>query len=376
MTVINTNTSAMRATNASMSASASLSTAMERLSTGKRINSAKDDAAGLAISQSMTAQIRGLSQGIRNANDGISLAQTADGALNEVSNMLQRVRELAVQSASGTYSASDRDALQAEVSALGSQITDVIKNTKFNGVSLFDSAGGSKTINIQTGSDSGSQIGITIKGLDVTSLSSSLRVNLDSGNNADVAAAKTAVTGAQTTYNNDLKTYAEKQKAYDDAYAADPSSAATTTAKGELDDAREAVYGAGDKSSATAGNANYMGSAAALEVARRDLETTSASFNDEAVANTNNTIDTVDAALTDLSAVRGGLGAAQNRLTSVVNNATSNVTNLTDAKSRIEDADFSTESTALAKAQILSQASTAMLAQANQSAQGVLKLLG
>ena len=361
----------MRATNASMSASASLSTAMERLSTGKRINTAKDDAAGLAISQSMTAQIKGLSQGIRNANDGISLAQTADGALNEVSNMLQRVRELAVQSASGTYSASDRDALQAEVSALGSQITDVIKNTKFNGVSLFDSTGGEKTINIQTGSDSGSQIGITIKGVNVTNLASSLRVNLDSGNNEDIRTARTAVSTAQDTYNQDLKDYATAQKTYDDAAPADKAAAKTA-----LTAAREKVYGKGDKTSDTAGDNNYMGSAAVLETKRKDLETTSASFNDEALANTNNTIDTVDAALTDLSAVRGGLGAVQNRLTSVVNNATSNVTNLTDAKSRIEDADFSTESTALAKAQILSQASTAMLAQANQSAQGVLKLLG
>src|SRR5438128_8542101 len=134
VSVINTNVSALRAQNGSRVADATLQIAMQRLSSGKRINSAKDDAAGLAISSSMTSQIRGMSQAIRNANDGISLAQTADGALGEVTNMLQRIRELAVQGASGTYSASDRANLQSEVAQLGLQITDVVTKTKFNGL--------------------------------------------------------------------------------------------------------------------------------------------------------------------------------------------------------------------------------------------------
>ena len=147
MTVINTNTSALRAQNGSRLANMQLQTAMERLSTGKRINSAKDDAAGLAIANSMTAQIRGMNQGIRNSNDGISMAQTAEGALGEVSNMLQRIRELAVQASSGTYSADDRTNLQAEVSELQTQITSILDNTEFNGVKLFDgSAGASGTV--------------------------------------------------------------------------------------------------------------------------------------------------------------------------------------------------------------------------------------
>src|SRR6266567_4339353 len=129
MTVINTNTAALRAQNGSRVANQALQTAMERLSTGKRINSAKDDAAGLAIASSMTSQIRGMNQAVRNANDGISLAQTADGALNEVTNMLQRVRELSIQSKSGTYSTSDRANLQAEVTQLQAQITDILTNT-------------------------------------------------------------------------------------------------------------------------------------------------------------------------------------------------------------------------------------------------------
>ncbi len=129
MSVINTNIGAIKAANASNSAGKMLGTAMERLSTGKRINSAKDDAAGLAIATTMTSQVRGMSQGIRNANDGISLAQTAEGGLSEVTNMLQRVRELAVQSSSGTYQDSDRTYMNSEVSELQKQIGDVLSNT-------------------------------------------------------------------------------------------------------------------------------------------------------------------------------------------------------------------------------------------------------
>ena len=159
MSVINTNISALRAANASASAEKALGTAMERLSTGRRINSAKDDAAGLAIATSMTSQVRGMNQSIRNANDGISMAQTAEGALQEVTNMLQRVRELAVQSASGTYSDGDRANLQTEVAALTGQIGDVLADTKFNGVALFDgSAGTAGAVSIQVGANSGETV--------------------------------------------------------------------------------------------------------------------------------------------------------------------------------------------------------------------------
>src|SRR6478609_2230641 len=166
MSVINTNIGALRAANASNKADKMLGTAMERLSTGKHINSAKDDAAGLAISTSMTAQVRGMNQAIRNANDGISLAQTAEGALGEVTNMLQRIRELAVQASSGTYSDDDRENLQQEVKALGAQIDDIVANTKFNGVTVFGSADGS--FSIQTGADASDTISLEITGLDLS----------------------------------------------------------------------------------------------------------------------------------------------------------------------------------------------------------------
>ncbi len=273
MAVINTNISAIRASNASNSANKMLGMAMERLSTGKRINSAKDDAAGLAIATSMTSQVRGMNQGMRNANDGISMAQTAEGALSEVTNMLQRVRELAVQGASDTYSAGDRTKMQAEVTQLQAQITDVLANTEFNGNKLFDgTAGTAGTVKIQVGATASDTINLTFGNVSAgAGVTAALAVNLTSPGATDLA----------------------------------------------------------------------------------DIST----------------------ALDEISSTRANLGASQNRLESAINNLTSNVTNLSDARSRIEDADYSSETTAMAKAQILSQASTAMLAQANQSQQNVLSLL-
>lgn len=271
MSVINTNTSALRAANASTRANEMLGDAMERLSTGSRINSAADDAAGLSIATGFTSDIRALNQGIRNANDGIALAQTAEGALDEVTNMLQRVRELAVQSQNGTLDTEDRSFLNTEVTELASQIDDILTNTEFNGVALFS----------------------TTAGTDVT-----VDIQIDAGRS--VTLTSTAIDG------------------------------------GNID-------------------------AAALDVST--------------AANSATAITNVDAGLSDVNTARSSLGAGQNRLESAINNLTTTSTNLADARSRIEDADYSAETTALAKAQILGQASTAMLSQANQSQQNVLSLL-
>ena len=271
MTVIGSNIASLRAGNASNAANAMVQQAMQRLSTGQRINSGKDDAAGLAIASSMTASIRGMSQGVRNANDGIAMVQTADGALNEVTNMLQRVRELAVQSASGTYGGGDRADLQTEVSALSDQINSILTNTQFNKVNLFDgSAGASGDVTIQAGSTAADTVTVNFGGIDL-----SLATSVD-------------------------------------------------------------ISSQGGASSALA---------------------------------------TIDTALSTVNTSRATIGAASSRLQSAVNNLSSNVENLSQARSGIQDADFSAETAALAKAQILSQASTAMLAQANQSQQGVLSLL-
>ena len=202
MAVINTNIGAIKAANASNTANKMLGTAMERLSTGKRINSAKDDAAGLAIATTMTAQVRGMGQAIRNANDGIGLAQTADGGLNEVTNMLQRVRELAVQSKSGTYQQADRDNLQAEVTQLTSQIDDILTNTKFNGVTLFGKTGSSSdvTVTIQAGSDTGNTIDLKIKGIDGTKVNATaLDVTNTTKSGTTITNVDAALTAVNTT---------------------------------------------------------------------------------------------------------------------------------------------------------------------------------
>lgn len=285
MNVINTNIGALKAANASNAAGKALGTAMERLSTGKRINSAKDDAAGLAITTSMTSQVRGMNQGIRNANDGISMAQTAEGALNEVTNMLQRMREIEVQSENGTYSGTDIANLDAEKDALATQITSVIKNSTFNGKNLFNGGDASFSAN----------------------------VTIQAGANASDAVSLTMV---------DLT----------DATVGTPGAAIAAVVDFTTDPLAPTEAGAADL-------AKY------------------------------------DTAITAVSTVRAGLGASQNQLESAINGLSNNITNLSDARSRIEDTDYSAETTALAKSQILSQASSAMLAQANQSQQNVLSLL-
>lgn len=275
MTYIGTNIAAIRSQNGINRATMNLNTAMERLSTGKRINSSKDDAAGLAIASLMTSQVRGLSAAMRNANDGISLAQTAEGSMGEIGNMLQRMRELAIQSSNGTLSTNDRTAVQAEVTELVAQVADIANKTTFNGTKLLD--GSATALTLQTGLNSGDTVTLAIPSVDA----------------------------------DDLGT-------------------------------------AGLKISAIT-LATQAGAVASLAA--------------------------IDAAIDTVNTGRAGLGASQNRLEATVSNLTSTVTNLTESRSRIEDADFSAETTQLAKAQILNQAATAMLAQANQSQQGVLSLI-
>jgi len=278
MTVIASNVSAIRAQNASNKANLGLSQAMERLSTGKRINTAKDDAAGLAIATKMTSEIRGLTAAMRNANDGLSVTQVAEGAMGEVSNILQRMRELAVQASSGTVSEDDRTAIQAEVTELTSQITNIAERTSFNGISLLNGSAAATDpleVKIQVGNNAGETVDLSINAMNLEAL--------------------------------------------------------------------------GLDSMATWADADGQGASDALAL--------------------------IETAINTVSASRATLGGVQSRLEATVNNLNTTITNLSDARSRIEDADFSAESTALAKNQILSQASTAMLAQANQSQQGVLSLL-
>ena len=360
MTVIGTNIASLRASNASATANASLQTSIERLSTGKRINSAKDDAAGLAIATTMTAQIRGMTQAIRNANDGMSLAQTAEGSLAEVTNMLQRIRELAVQSASGTYSETDRTNLQAEVSELTTQIKSALTDSKFNGVALFDTAKGGtgKETVIQVGSEAANKVTLTVGNLDLSVFNAAPA-------KPAVVEEKMQAAGAYTIKAGDDYIGKEYTVTADDV-ANNSGSSIAAAGQTALAAGTKYMLAAGDKIALKQNDVTTTGVAA---VAAKDALSVSN------VANAGAALTTVDDFLKSVNTVRASLGAAQSRLQSVVNDLTSNVTNLTAARSRIEDADFSVETANLARAQILSQASTAMLAQANQSQQSVLQLL-
>jgi flagellin len=277
---INTNIISLNAQRNLDASQSSLATSMQRLSSGLRVNSAKDDAAGLAIAQRMAAQVNGMNVAVRNANDGISLAQTADGALASVSNSLQRMRELAVQARNSTNSSSDRDSLNQEFQQLGSEIQRVLGGTTFNGKAIL--------------------------GADATTLTFQIGANVTADDSIDISTADmtidpliTAVTG-------------------------------TTASIGSIADAT-------------------------------------------AIATV---ITAIDSAIDDVNSERAVFGASQNRFSAVIANLQSSVENQSAAQSRIMDADFAAETASMSRAQILQQAGTAMVAQANQLPQQVLKLLG
>ena len=284
---INTNVSSLNAQRNLMNTTKSLDTSYTRLASGLRINSAKDDAAGLQISNRLTSQISGLDQGNRNANDGISLAQTAEGAMDEVTGMLQRMRTLAQQSANGSNSSKDRDALQKEVDQLGSEINRISKDTTFAGTKLLDgSFGGS----FQVGADANQTISFSLSQTDGFSISGI----------AAVASQATIFTSGSTAKGIDISTQTKAQD----------------------------VLGA------------------------------------------------VDAMLEVVDGKRAELGAVQNRLDSTIRNQANISENVSAARSRIRDADFATETANMTKQNILQQAASSILAQANQRPQSALSLLG
>ena len=292
MTVINTNTAATLTANALTKNERAMSQAMERLSTGVRINSAGDDAAGLAISSRMTSQINGLNMAVRNANDAISLVQTADGALVEVTNMLQRMRELAVQGASGTMSATDNDALNVEFEALTAEIERVADNTQWNGSNLLN---GASQFSFQVGANASQTITLTV---------------------------------------GDFET---------------EEASATSGIFEALADG------------ATSNNDNSGDDLDALDV--------------DTASNAGTAITRIDVALARVDSHRATLGATINRLEYAADNLANVSQNTSASRSRILDADYASETTELARTQIIQQPGTAMLSQANQQAQSVLALL-
>jgi flagellin len=387
MTVINTNVKSLAAQNAITLNNRSMSTAMEQLSSGKRINSAKDDAAGLAISEKMNSQVRGLNQAIRNANDGISLLQTAEGAMVEITNMMQRMRELAVQSANDTNAQDDREYLDLEFQQLKQEINRVTKNTQWNGMNILDQtepASGARegTFTFQVGANNGDSHKIThtldslafgassgtaaFAGVESTSSGVATLTITDGGFDAgDVITL--AVNNQQFQYtvkSDDLTgaTAALRQTAIIDALAAEIGS--TFADLNVTKTATTVVFTnpAGEKFSSYAKDTN--GKLATVDA----LEVTSQSLSDSAIRG-------LDVALKTVSEARAEIGAVINRLNYAVDNMTNVSMNTSESRSRILDTDYAKASAELARTQIISQAATAMLAQANQQPQAVLQLL-
>jgi flagellin len=490
---INSNINSLNAQRNLTMSQASLSTSMQRLSSGLRINSAKDDAAGLNISERMTSQIRGLTQAARNANDGISMAQTAEGALGSAGTILQRVRELAVQSANATNSASDRAALNSEVGQLTSELDRIAKTTQFNGQNLLDGSFGSASFQVGananqtitattanfstskygnnrigsvvaatagaagdlvTGSTAGANASTAVAGSGSTIAGNSIVVNgalgsatvtVTAGDSAKAVTAninaKSGTTGVTATARTEIDLSALGTGSFSLAVTSDNSTAVTisfSTSGNTADGLASAITAFNDKASQT-------GVTAKLNTAGTGVTLTNAAGNDILIANNSatsgltvgaqataaaasayvtgaitldsdktfgitntasaagvgyftgatsasqlqaaNTLDvstvdaatrtlsTVDAALSAVNSQRASFGALQSRFETTISNLAATSDNLSASRSRIQDADFAAETANLSRSQILQQAGTAMVAQANQLPQGVLALL-
>ena len=409
MTVINTNVSATLAANAITRNDRAMSTAMERLSTGLRINSAADDAAGLAIASRMRSQVDGLEQAARNANDGISMIQTAEGAYIEVSNMLSRMKELAVQASSGTYSNTDRAALNLEFGQLQSEMKRIAGNTQWNGFNILDGAAGgtSATVNYQVGAGSGQTMAATFNTLyknvatstataesvvsnrtqSIVDISGSsiaagdhIKITLtdNGGNKVDLllnvdSTAATALSGgngADTVVDGDIH-YADNGYTALNTVLGQAGHAGITVKLGHngTADAANKIFIKG-----TADTQPFTLAATDVSIVRGEVSTLDA-FDVSSATNAQKSVAELDSLITTVAAGRAKYGAYINRLEYAADNLMNVAQNTDASRSRIEDADYASETSELARTQIISQASTAMLEQANQSKQSVLALL-
>jgi flagellin len=415
MTVINTNVSATLASNAISRNDRARTTAMERLSTGLRINSAADDAAGLAIASRMRSQVNGLEQAARNANDGISMIQTAEGAYIEVSNMLSRMKELAVQASSGTYSSTDRAALNLEFGQLQSEMQRIAGNTQWNGFNILDGAAGgsSATVNYQVGAGSGQTMAATFNTL-YKSVATSSAATLTQANGApdkyaiDISGANVAAGDhlkitltdnggnvVDVLLNLDATAVAslarpngnEVRHALDqagDIHYIDNGYTALNTVLGQAGHAGIVVTVGSANGTADAANKIYIAGTAndqaftiangGVSIVRGEVSTLDA-FDVSSATNAQKAVAELDTLITNVAAGRAKYGAYINRLEYASDNLMNVAQNTDASRSQIEDADYAAETSELARTQIIAQASTAMLAQANQSKQSVLALL-
>ena len=385
MATINTNMSANIASNALTRNERSMAATMERLSTGLRINSAKDDAAGLAITSKMTSQINGLKQAVRNANDAISMIQVAEGAMKEVTNMVQRMRELAIQAISDSNTSSDRVALNNEYKQLSYEIQRIAENTQWNGTNILD--GGQTATTFQVGANASQTIAVNFGDLAANHATSVSTVT--AGTSSGKAVATITITGDvaagdQLTFKTDKLDASGNATYYTQAIDATLAGKINGTATdGTMGDATLAsgtfkvtTTGTGGEIKVEA-DANLDGETFAIsdiavtrglhkDVAKSDILTSGSA---------NSALGTLSTAIDDVNSNRASLGASMSRLEFASDNLNNVAQNSAAARSRVLDADYASETTELARTQIIQQAATAMLAQANQSQATVLSLL-
>jgi len=387
MTTINTNVQSLNAQRNLAASQSSLSTSMQRLSSGLRINSAKDDAAGLAISERMSAQVRGLNVAARNANDGISLAQTAEGLLGKVGDMVQRIRELAVQSANATNTATDRASLQSEVAELTAEIQRVATQTSFNNTKLLDGSFASQ--NFQVGANVGEVISLT--SLANVQLASLGQLQANDTYTQTLGAATATVFGNAMSMSINGVTVSSGAGATSAATAATAFKAAFDAAK--LVNTNNATLNTGlanvtmtaagaitstDQNLTLSAFTNISGPTAATTAGTVSAGATTAGIvglNISTTEGSTKAITAMDTALSVINTARGKMGTIQSRFENAISSINVTSENLSAARGRIVDADFAKETSNLSRAQILQQAGTAMVAQANQLPQGVLSLL-
>jgi len=396
MTVINTNVGALMARTYATKANDKMQTSMERLSSGLRINSAADDAAGLAVANKMSSQLSGIKMAIRNSQDGISLVQTAEAGMGEITNMILRMRELAVQMENGIYTSKDRDNAQLEINALLAEVDKIATNTRFNDVAVLD---GSYDQTIRAGNTNPETIRVAIGSLKtadnakITDFAKNTAVVDTDGVAADGTATDLKVTMGITTASKveiDTSLFSAAFKA---AFKADSlgtfTHAGADSAKFDVDSktgkltSKAAITATGSANS----NATYIVNVVYTDrnqVAHTEIinlattaatEKTLSQIKVESQAEATHAIETLDKALEEVSTAQAKLGAIQNRLSHNIDNLSKGSMLTEQSVGRIVDADFATETSELSKQQILAQAATSMLAQANQSKQSVLALL-
>ncbi|GLT17351.1 flagellin B [Vibrio zhanjiangensis] len=373
---VNTNVSAMTAQRYLNGSSDGMQRSMERLSSGYKINSSRDDAAGLQISNRLTSQSRGLDMAVKNANDGISIAQTAEGAMNETTNILQRMRDLSLQSSNGSNSRSERLAIQEEVAALNNELNRIAETTSFGGNKLLNGTYGSQSF--QIGAGSGEAVMLTMGNMRSD--------NEGMGGKAYIAQAGQATDWTVSQGSTDLTldytdVYGDAQQLTINAKVGDDIEQLATYINGQSQDIKASV-GEEGKLQLFASNNRVasdvtIGGALGGEIGFGAAENrTVADVDVSTVAGSQMAVSIIDGALTTVDSQRAELGAFQNRFGHAISNLDNINENVNSSRSRIRDTDYAKETTQMTKSQILQQASTSVLAQAKQSPSAALSLLG